>query len=323
MKTQLIKGILLSFLVGLFSYLIAPYVPGINGVILSFILGVLIGNIIKLPTDFASGIKFSSSKILEASIVLLAFSISFSDIQAIGPSNFALIGITILLVLLLTVFISKKVSCPASAGWLVGFGTAICGSSAIAALAPSVTKNTEDTGIAIAIVNLIGSVGMGIMPFALRYFEVSDLDSSVYIGASLHSVGNVMGAGFSMENASIGENALTIKMARVALLTPAIIFFNVLVQAGKKRSLMSYFKLPLYLWLFIAITILVSIVSLPKELLDVLKFGGNFLLIIAMAAIGLKVSLKQLIDSGQKAMKFGVLIFAIQLVIIWLLLMLF
>ncbi len=321
LKAQLLKGIALSFLVGLLSFLIAPYIPGINGVILSFILGVAIGNLVRLPNEFMQGVKFSSSKILEASIVLLAFSISFSDIQAIGPSKFALIAITIVLVLSLTIYLAKVLNCPAEGGWLVGFGTAICGSSAIAALAPSVTKNTEDTGIAIAIVNLIGSIAMVIMPFALKYLEVSDLDSSIYIGASLHSVGNVMGAGFGMDNPTIGENALTIKMARVALLTPAIIFFNILVQAGKKRSLASYFKLPPYLWAFIAITILVSVVDLPQQFLATAKLGGKFLLIVAMAAIGLKVSLRQLVTSGRKALKFGVMIFALQLIIIGLLLM--
>ena len=321
MKPQLVKGILLSLLIGLISYVLAPYIPGVNGVILSFILGVFIGNLFSLPDEFSQGIKFSSSKILEGSIVLLAFGISFSDIKAIGPSKFTIIVLTIVLVISITIFLAKKLNCPTESGWLVGFGTAICGSSAIAALAPSVTKNTEDTGIAIAIVNLLGSLGMVAMPFVLNYLAVSDIDSSLYIGASLHSVGNVMGAGYGMDNPTIGANALTIKMARVALLSPAIIFFTILTQAGKKKSFASYFKLPAYLWGFIAITILVSIVPLPEGFLKAMKLSGKFFLIVAMAAIGLKVSLQQLLTSGQKALKFGVLIFAIQLVIIGLLLM--
>lgn len=321
MAIQLYKGILLAFLIGLISIVLAPYVRGVNGVILSFVIGVAVGNLYTLPADFAQGIKYSGSKILEFSIVLLAFSISFNEIAVIGPSKFALVALTIILVLILTIYLAKKLKCPTEGGWLVGFGTAICGSSAIAALAPSVTKNTEDTGIAIAIVNLLGSIGMVIMPFTLKYFDVAAIDSSVYIGASLHSVGNVMGAGFGMQDSMIGERALTIKMARVALLSPAIIFFNILVQAGKKRSFASYFKLPLYLWAFISITILVSVIPFPAEFLSAMKKGGNFLLIVAMAAIGLKVSLRQLIDSGQKAMKFGLLIFALQIVIIGLLLL--
>ncbi len=160
---------------------------------------------------------------------------------------------------------------------------------------------------------------MVVMPFVLSYLELSDLDSSVYIGASLHSVGNVAGAGFGMSE-TIGENALTIKMARVALLSPAIIFFNIMIQAGKKKSFLAYFKLPAYLWAFIAITIFVSLVPLPTTLLSGLKTGGNLLLTVAMAAIGLRVSLRQLIDSGQKAMKFGLLIFVLQILVIALLL---
>ena len=321
MLNQLYKGAILAILIGVASLFLAKYIPGINAVILSFILGMLVGNLINLPNTFTSGIKFSSSKILELSIVFLAFSISFNDIAKIGAPKFVLIAIMIVAIILLTVFLAKKLNCPTEGGWLVGFGTAICGSSAIAALAPSVTKNTEDTGIAIAIVNLVGSIGMVAMPFVFRYIEVSDLHASVYIGAGLHSVGNVMGAGFGMENPTIGEQALTIKMARVALLSPAIIFFNILVQAGKQKSFASYFKLPIYLWAFVAITILVSVIALPPGFLKVMKQIGNILLIIAMAAIGLRVSLRQLLDSGQKALKFGVLIFVLQLLIIWVLLL--
>ena len=232
MAKQLYKGLLLSLVIGVLSFFLAPYIPGFNGVLLSFLLGVILGNLVKLPSSYNLGIKFSGSKVLEFSIVLLAFSISFNKIAAIGLSKFALIAITIVSVILLTIFLAKRLNCPTTGGWLVGFGTAICGSSAIAALAPTVTEDTEDTGIAIAIVNLLGSIGMVIMPFALAYFNVSDIDSGVLIGASLHSVGNVAGAGYGMSE-SIGASALTIKLARVALLSPAIIFFNILIPILK------------------------------------------------------------------------------------------
>jgi len=312
-------GIALSVAIGLLAYWLAPMINYVNAVLLSFLIGVCLNNVLSLPKSLSSGIKFSASKVLEFSIELLAFNINFNKIADLGASKFVLVVIMIVLLILLTIFLAKKLNCPTESGWLVGFGTAICGSSAIAALAPSVTKNTEDTGIAIAIVNLIGSMGMILMPFIFRELDLSDTEIASYIGAGLHSVGNVAGAGFEMSE-RIGENALTIKMARVAMLSPAIIFFNILIQAGKKKNLISYLKLPIYLWAFIAITILVSVVQLPNEFLENMKNGGSILLIIAMAAIGLKVSFRQLIDSGQKAMKFGLLIFVIQLVIISLLL---
>lgn len=319
MIVKLYKGLLIAFLIGMLSFFIAPYIPGVNGVLLSFLLGVLIGNTTPIPAAFNQGIKYAGSRLLEYSIVLLAFGISFNKIAAIGP-KFGLIVVMIISMILLTIFLAKRFNCPTTGGWLVGFGTAICGSSAIAALAPTVAKNSEDAGIAIAIVNLLGSVGMVLLPVVLTQLHIADIDSGVFIGATLHSVGNVAGAGYAMTPA-IGDSALTIKLARVAMLSPAIIFFNILVNTGQKKSFLGYFKLPPYLWAFIAITILVSIVELPEPFIESMKTAGDLLLIISMAGIGLKISLRQLLDSGQKAMKFGILIFAVQMGLVALLLL--
>jgi uncharacterized integral membrane protein (TIGR00698 family) len=317
---RLYKGVLLAVFIGLFSYFAAPSIPYINGVLLSFVLGVLLGNLVSLPKVFSAGIKFSSSKILEIAIVLLAFGISFGKIAAIGSSKFILIAVMIVVLLVVTILLAKRIKGTDAAQWMVGFGTAICGSSAIAALAPTVTKNSEETGIAIAIVNLLGSVGMIFIPIVLTYLNMSEVDASVFIGAGLHSVGNVAGAGFMMTD-SIGEQALTIKMARVALLSPAIILFNIMAQTGgKKKSVWSHFKLPPYLWAFIAITILVSVLPIPQQFLDVMKKLGDILLIIAMAAIGLKISILQLAKDGRRSIVFGLVIFGVQLALIGLLL---
>lgn len=321
MIAGLYKGVLLAVLIGLLSYVLAPVIPYVNGVLLSFAVGVLLGNVIDIPKQFVSGIKFSSSKLLEIAIVLLAFGISFTKIAAIGLSKFVLIALMILVLLLLTILLAKRMKGTEATQWMVGFGTAICGSSAIAALAPTVTKNTEETGVAIAIVNLLGSVGMVLIPITLGYLNLSETDASVLIGAGLHSVGNVAGAGFMMTD-SIGEQALTIKMARVALLSPAIILFNIMARTGgKKKTIWSYLKLPPYLWAFIAITILVSIFDIPQEFLNPMKELGDIFLIIAMAAIGLKISIRQLVKDGQRSILFGLVIFGVQLVLIGLLLL--
>lgn len=322
MLQKLYKGLLLAIVIGVLSHFGADYIPGVNAVLLSFLLGVFLGNVVKLPAQFNRGISFSSSSVLEASIVFMAFGISFGKIASIGSSKFALIAILITALIFITIFISKRIGGLTATNWLVGFGTAICGSSAIAALAPAVTDNKEETGISIAIVNLIGSVGMVIMPLLLVALHVTDENSSVYIGASLHSVGNVMGAGYEI-NPDVGASALTLKLARVALLSPAIILFKIVSQQGENSGWKSYFKLPIYLWAFIAITVFVSFVSLPEPLLKAIDTTGKLLLIIAMAGIGLKVSLKQLIVSGKKAITFGLLIFAIQLALISLLLIIF
>ena len=135
------KGLLLAGVLGFIAHFSAPYITGLNGVILAFLLAVVIGNLITIPSYFKSGISYSSSTLLEYAIIFLAFSISFQSIVALGVYKFLFIVIIIAIVLLVTIFLAKKFKSKDSTAWLVGFGTAICGSSAIAAVTPIISKN--------------------------------------------------------------------------------------------------------------------------------------------------------------------------------------
>jgi uncharacterized integral membrane protein (TIGR00698 family) len=201
---------------------------------------------------------------------------------------------------------------------LVGFGTAICGSSAIAALAPRVAKNKEDVGIAMAVVNLFGSVGMVVLPLVLVELDLDTRQMGLLIGGTLHSVGNVVGAGYAIDNAA-GEAATTIKLARVAMLSPALILFNYLVNRDEARGWREHIRLPWYLWGFIGITVLTSLVTFPQPLLETMEMAGKLALTIALAAIGLKVSFRDLFLSGRKGLGFGLIVFAIQVALVVLL----
>lgn len=311
------KGILLSWTLGLSAYFLSNFTPHwLNGILLALLLGMLVGNLIKIPASIQSGISFTSSKQLELSILFLAFSINYSHMAALGASSFSIIGLVVLTMLLITFYLATRVNCPGRTGWLVGFGTAICGSSAIAALAPSVSKKSDDVAIAMAVVNLLGSIGMLVLPFVLGGLNLNTQQMGLLIGGGLHAVGNVAGAGYGISN-EVGEAAITIKLARVALLSPALIFFNYLVNKNEMSGWKSYLKLPWYLWGFILITLLSSFITLPAPLLALMDFLGKIVLIVAMAAIGLKVSFKQMFQSGQKGLSFGLLIFAIQLLLLF------
>jgi uncharacterized membrane protein YadS len=116
--------------------------------------------------------------------------------------------------------------------------------------------------------------------------------------------------------------ALTVKLARVALLTPALILMGFLNRSqgdqGKKIS----YQLPWYLIGFIFITVVISWIDIPKEILKNTTYLGNVILTIAMAAIGLKVNFKKLIQSGKKGLRFGLVIFAVQTLVLLLVLQL-
>jgi len=310
------KGIILAVFIGigsLFLSTISP--PFLNSVLIALLIGIGINNFLSIPKDFDSGLTFSSSKMLEFSIVFLAFSINYTSISKLGIGSFSAVIFTVTSVLITIIYLAKKFNCPSSTGWLIGFGTAICGSSAIAALAPSVSKDKEDVAVSMAVVNLYGSIGMISLPLLLPYFNFSVNQIGLIIGGSLHSVGNVVGAGYSISD-EVGLTSMTIKLARVALLSPALLFFNFMVNRNTMHSWKDYVKLPWYLIAFFIISISSSLFEFSPVLISSMEYFGKVVLTIAMAAIGLKVSFKKLIQSGKKGIVFGLVIFAIQLILL-------
>jgi uncharacterized integral membrane protein (TIGR00698 family) len=310
------KGIVLSSVIGFSALFLANYTPSaINSILLALLFGILVRNAALVTEKFESGIGFTSSKLLELSIIFLAFSIDYTHIGKLGWISFTSIAFVLLLVLLVTFYLASKLNCPGSTGWLVGFGTAICGSSAIAALAPGVSKNKEDVAISMAVVNLFGTLGMIFLPMLLVRLHLDPAQIGFLVGGSLHSVGNVAGAGYAIGQEA-GEVALTIKLARVALLSPALIFFNFLIHRKHVKSWKEHFKLPWYLIGFVSITIVSSWVDFPSLFLGAMDTIGKVVLTIAMAAIGLKVSFKSLLQSGKKGLSFGLLLFLLQLLLL-------
>jgi len=307
------KGALLPIIVGLASFFLSVHTPpAINSVLIALVAGIILNNFLPIPKNFDLGISFTSNKLLEISLLFLAFDIDYRSISSLGIGSFGILILVVFTVLITTYFLSIKLKCPGSTGWLVGFGTAICGSSAIAALSPSVSKNKEDVAISMAVVNLLGTLGMIVIPIILLKTSLGASEIGLVIGGSLHSVGNVAGAGYSL-SPEAGEAALTFKLARVALLSPSLIFFNYLVNRNTVKSWKEHFRLPWYLIGFILVTIVSSSLHFPESMLSAMEVAGKVILTIAMAAIGLKVNFQNLITSGKSGLLFGVIIFAIQL----------
>jgi uncharacterized integral membrane protein (TIGR00698 family) len=308
------KGIVFAALIGAVSMLIAQYSPPfLNSVMWALFIGMALRNLVNILQDWESGIAFASAKMLELSIVFLAFGINYGQIAGIGLGSFIAISFSVLMVLIATFFMSKTFNCPTNTGLLVGFGTAICGSSAIAALAPSLKNGEkEDVAIAMAVVNLIGTVGMLVMPFILLRLMWTDAQMGFLVGASLHSVGNVAGAGFALGKEA-GDIAITVKLARVALLTPGLFLMNYLSNRHSGLGEKTKFQLPWYLIGFLLISLLLSFVSIPQEISKAASYTGNVILTIAMAGIGLKVSFKKLLQAGKRGLRFGIVIFIIQI----------
>jgi uncharacterized integral membrane protein (TIGR00698 family) len=317
MKLHL-PGISLAAGLGLAAIFLSAYTPAfLNSYLLALLIGMLLAPQLNKMPQLDAGISMSSAKMLEWSVVLLAFSIDYKAVGAIGTADFVVILLVVLAVLLATYYLSKILSCPGKTGWLVGFGTAICGSSAIAALAPKIKTDKEDVAISLASVNLLGSLGMILLPLLFQFYPLAEKQMAFLIGASLHSVGNVAGAGFSVSE-DVGQLALVYKMARVALLSPALLFM-VWLDSRKTDGQSFKFQLPWYLIAFLLISVVVSFYPLPVAMIKTSELIGKIMLTIAMAAIGLKVHVFRILKAGQRGLVFALIVFVLQMSLLWLL----
>lgn len=307
-----VRGLVFVILLGLIAYLAAPYIPGLNAILLGLLAGILLSNFLKLPASFYPGIGWGASSLLEISIVLLGFGINYATLAQAGTGPLIIVVVTVLLIAIGGSVLSKWVKCPGKTGLLVSFGTAICGSAAIAAASPGLKADKADTGIALAVVNLLGAVGMLIMPAILAPLDWHADQAGLLLGGTLHAVGNVAGAGFALGD-EVGAFSLTIKMARVALLSPVLLLF---LWWNGRQAKDRVWQFPLYLVLFIAATIVASMGWVPASLEAPISIAGKLTLTIAMTAIGLRISLRALYSSGKAALLFGVLIFSLQILLV-------
>ncbi len=311
------KGILISILLGMFSYLLAHFFSFLNAILVGFLIGILIGNFYNFNHIYKKGISFAASKMLEYSVVLLAFGISFHQIANLGAKQFLLLFLSIVL-FIIVLFISIKVfNLNKKLAYLIGIGTAICGSSAIAALSPNLDleEGGAEIGVALTIVNIFGMLGMLLFPYLLIKFQMPQQFISYFIGGSLHSVANVAGAGYAVGN-EIGEMALTFKMIRVALLTPVLILFSILIKKNQINSWKDYFNFPWYLWTFFIIILVTNVIKIPIDIVKQVENVGKLVLTIAMVAIGLNVKFKTLLISGKQGLAFGLYLFAVLIFIL-------
>lgn len=299
-----------ALLPGLAAFGLAIALPALNALLSGLIAGVLIGNVFRLPASFRSASGATGTRLLEYSVIFLAFGVQYEHLMGLGWKSLLMVTVIVLAVILASYRLSKR-----PVNWLIGFGTAICGSSAIAAVAPSVAKDKSDAGIAIAVVNLYGTLGMLALPLAFKYVDATPAVQAMFIGGSLHAVGNVAGAGYMMSN-EVGELAVMIKLARVSMLSFGVILLNLLSNSHGSKSWWSYLKLPWYITGFILISVVVSFTDIPAGWLKNIDFAGKLILTIAMTNIGIQIRFRDLWQSGKSGLLFGLSVFAFQLMII-------
>ncbi len=210
-------------------------------------------------------------------------------------------------------YLGKLLGYSSSFSLLMGAGNGICGSSAVAATSSAIGAEESDTGIAISVVNLLGTFGIFVLPAMVALLRLGEAEGGLLIGGTLQAVGQVVAAGFSI-NDTVGGVATVVKMGRVLMLGPVVILLTTLVsRRNGDNSGGSPIKVPLFIIGFFVLSLLASLNVLPA--VDLIKTSGKFLLVLAMAGIGMRIQLQTLYRSGPGALLFGLAVSSTQVIV--------
>mgnify|MGYP003852720993 CR=1 FL=1 len=310
-----VPGIVLAIAIAGVSYLGVNYTGVLNVEVWALFIGLILGNFKALPKAFAPGMKFSGKKILNTAVALMGLQFAFNQIP-IHFSNLVVLVFLIVMSSIIGFYFARRIGILPSCGLMIGIGNAVCGASAIAAVSPFVQQEDHETGVAVGVVNVLGSIAMVTMPLLVVALSFDDFEASFLIGGTLQAVGQAVGAGYAV-NETVGEWATLIKMTRVSLLIPVVLFLAVRKgrnTGGGTKAIRKAF--PNFLIVFLFLLLITNLVNLPSELLGTVKTMDKAILTIAMAGLGFQINFSDIRNQGAKALSLGLIIYAIQVLVV-------
>jgi uncharacterized integral membrane protein (TIGR00698 family) len=313
--TKNIKGIILSITVSLIAIILSNFIP-FGTVALAIIIGIIIANTIKLDKSYNAGITYSEKTILSFAIATLGINLDFSFLMSLGFKTLILIVIAMVVTIFSGVILGKIFNIDKKFALLLGIGNGVCGASAIGAVKGIINPKDEYVGISVAVVNLLGTIGIFLIPAIAIFFNLNDMHSGILAGNTLQAVGQAVASGFSISNEA-GQSATIVKMTRVLLLSPIllILLFSLHKQKNKDdiKKLHILKNIPIFIYGFIFFSILSSTGILPINIKNIISHISHYALIIAMAGVGLKITFNSIKQNGKIALVIGSIIFLLQI----------
>lgn len=303
------KGLFLSIALALIATLLGTVFPIIGSAVFAIVLGLLLNNTLGIPADFQPGIKFSSKKILQASIILLGFSLSIQDIGTTGLSSLSVTLITIAVAFISAFLIGKWLKIPINTKTLIAVGTAICGGSAIAAVSPIIEAEEDEVALSISTIFLFNVVAVFLFPFLGHLMNLSDAGFGLWAGTAINDTSSVVAAGYSYSETA-GDYATIVKLTRATLIIPvSLIIAGIQIYKKKQHSEKIPLKqlFPWFILWFVVASLISSTGILPEAFISGAKWLSRFMIAMALGSIGLSANLKELLRTGKKPVLLGLI----------------
>ena len=306
MKREYMDGILYALLFAIPAYILGLYFPIVGGPVFGILLGMLFAKK-RRPKAVEEGIKFTGKKILQYAIILLGFEMNLFHVVEVGEQSLYVMIFTLLAAFGAAFLMGKVLGLDRDMTSLVGAGTAICGGSAIAAVAPVIGAKDRDVVISIATIFFFNVLAVFIFPFIGHSMGMSDFGFGMWAGTAINDTSSVVAAGYAYSH-DAGAYATIVKLTRTLMIVPVCLFFSLLVMKGAKESGTGFSLrriFPMFVLYFVLACIVNTTGIIPAEISHGLGTLGKFAIVLAMSAIGLNTDLPSLVKNGLRPLALG------------------
>ncbi|MEH6489640.1 MAG: YeiH family protein [Hyphomonas oceanitis] len=300
---SILPGLLLAMLIAAaaFALRMLPGVHVLSPLILAILLGMGFHNLIGTPASAKAGVKFSLKRVLRAGIVLLGLQLTLSQVVAVGGTGVLVIVVTLVSTFAFTVWLGRMLKVDARLTELIAAGTSICGASAVIAANTVTRARDEDVAYAVACVTVFGSLSMVLYPVLGGLMDLGPHAFGLWAGASIHEVAQVVAAAYQ-RGTEAGEFGTIAKLTRVMMLAPMVLGLGMLaarrLKASGGEASRTAPPLPWFVFGFIAMVGVASLGVVPHAVLQPVSTATQFLLAIALAAMGLETDVRKLAAEG-------------------------
>lgn len=316
------KGFLLCLLIAIPSWLLGKQFPIIGGAVIAIVAGMIVTLFIKEDVKkkhFEDGCKFTSKKILQWAVILLGFGLNLNVIVQTGKQSLPIIISTIATSLILAFLLHKALRIPSKISTLVGVGSSICGGSAIAATAPVIDADDEEVAQAISVIFFFNVIAALIFPTLGKLLSFTTADGTafgIFAGTAINDTSSVTAAASTWDSMwNLGsatlDTAVTVKLTRTLAIIP-ITLVLAFMRTRKESKVRLKGIFPMFILYFILASVLTTIFSYfhidfigSISFTAMMKETSKFLIVLAMAAIGLNTNIVKLVKTGGKPIVLG------------------
>lgn len=325
----LAPGILIALIIATIAKVIEILLPIhlIGASIIALFIGIIINSCYKPSETLTPGLKFTSKKILKLAIILLGSSLSIGTILTVGKLSILVMIFTLIACFGGGYIIGRLLGLNWKLSNLISAGTGICGGSAIAAVAPIIEAEEKDIAYAMSATFLFDIMMILLFPIMGNWLGLSDMAYGLWAGTAVNDTSSVVAAGYAFSEAA-GDFATMVKLTRTLSIIPVVVVFGVInarlkqkelslseVESSIQKKVNISSVIPWFILGFIALAIINSLGIIPPAISNIMKELSKFLMISALASIGLNTNFNEMRKSGFTPMLHGFIISALVVIV--------